>query len=227
MRLYKYLDAQYGLWDINERKIKISLFHEMNDPFELRGIHLSSSHVHDILISDARKRGVLCLSSDWRHPVLWSHYSDKHQGICLGFDIGPKVQTYLPNYVESRQSFEADILLSAASDIAENGDYSDTDPAFCKANKIIERLLLTKFKAWEYESEARIFMPLQESQKLNGNYFAEFDEEIRLSSVILGQRCSKTVSDVEAALNGYAPPVEIIQAVLSPTSFTVIDKRNL
>jgi hypothetical protein len=30
---------------------------------------------------------MLCFSRDWHNPVQWSHYADKHRGICLGFDV--------------------------------------------------------------------------------------------------------------------------------------------
>jgi len=42
MRLYKFLSADFALWDLTEKKIKISEFHDMNDPFELRGIRISN-----------------------------------------------------------------------------------------------------------------------------------------------------------------------------------------
>ena len=31
--------------------------------------------------------GILCFSADGRDPVIGAHYSDKHRGVCLGFDI--------------------------------------------------------------------------------------------------------------------------------------------
>ena len=31
--------------------------------------------------------GILCFCRTKRNPVLWSHYADKHKGMCLGFDV--------------------------------------------------------------------------------------------------------------------------------------------
>ncbi|NKK82626.1 DUF2971 domain-containing protein [Rhizobium leguminosarum bv. viciae] len=31
--------------------------------------------------------GLLCMSTTWQEPLLWSHYADKHKGMCLGFDV--------------------------------------------------------------------------------------------------------------------------------------------
>jgi hypothetical protein len=32
-------------------------------------------------------QGLLCFGADWSSSVMWSHYADKHKGICLGFDV--------------------------------------------------------------------------------------------------------------------------------------------
>jgi hypothetical protein len=46
---------------------------------------------------------LLCFSADWSHPLIWAHYSDKHRGLCLGFEIPSEVAkaktrsvTYIP-----------------------------------------------------------------------------------------------------------------------------------
>ncbi|MDW9570209.1 DUF2971 domain-containing protein [Sinorhizobium meliloti] len=31
--------------------------------------------------------GIVCLSDNWQHPMMWSHYADRHRGICLAFDV--------------------------------------------------------------------------------------------------------------------------------------------
>src|SRR2546429_474927 len=92
----------------------------MNDPFELTGGlpcdpqlrgHLTT------LISRLNKWcGVLCFSRDWQNAMLWSHYGDKHKGICLGLDISATVQISDPFYVASRQELDPDlrVLLAAA-----------------------------------------------------------------------------------------------------------------
>jgi hypothetical protein len=63
----------------------------MNDPFELLGGLSSDPELRDhltALLSHLNNWcGVLCFSQDWQNPLLWSHYGDKHKGICLGLDI--------------------------------------------------------------------------------------------------------------------------------------------
>jgi DUF2971 family protein len=227
MRLYKFLPADLALWDLIERKIKRSQFQDMNDPFELRGIGLSNADVQRFLVSDADEHnGALCLRRGWNNPMLWSHYGDKHRGICLGLDISAAVDIQEPVYVESWEEVDADIFLSAVARGAKN--LKPSDPEFQDAQKLLMKMYLTKFKAWSYEDEARIFIRLKEDQKQGNLYFAEFDENIRPSMVIVGARCSLAASRIEAAISGYALRIKVVQAMLSPNSFEVIeDVRGL
>lgn len=33
--------------------------------------------------------GICCFSALFDHPLMWSHYADKHKGVCLGFHLNP------------------------------------------------------------------------------------------------------------------------------------------
>src|SRR5258708_39847836 len=77
--------------DLRKGRLKIATLDELNDPFELFAGSLPEYTVRqafrrgkDNLLT---KIGFLCFSRDWRNPVQWSHYSDKHRGLCLGFDV--------------------------------------------------------------------------------------------------------------------------------------------
>jgi hypothetical protein len=93
MQVFHFLNAYYGLEAIRRRRIKI-LSSELNDPFELLGINLARKEYRRAFVKIreelSKNRGVLCFSKDWQNPVLWSHYADKHRGICLGFCVPDK-----------------------------------------------------------------------------------------------------------------------------------------
>jgi len=42
MRLYHFLNAEYGLLDIRHRRLKIARINELNDPFEFLGVATKS-----------------------------------------------------------------------------------------------------------------------------------------------------------------------------------------
>jgi hypothetical protein len=42
MKVYKFLDAHYGLKSLSEKRLKISTLKDLNDPFELLPYELSN-----------------------------------------------------------------------------------------------------------------------------------------------------------------------------------------
>ena|ERR1700730_4725458 len=91
IRAYHFLSAHYALDDLRHRRLKIARLDDLNDPFDLwavaqpdpqlrKGIRESNAEL-------ARSFGMVCFSITWQNRVLWSHYSERHRGIALGFDI--------------------------------------------------------------------------------------------------------------------------------------------
>ncbi len=91
MRVYHFLNKQYGLDDLQRRRLKIAEIMSLNDPFELLGINLSHPLLREAFDATkkdlSKKYGILCFSKSWRSPVQWAHYSDNHKGICIDFDV--------------------------------------------------------------------------------------------------------------------------------------------
>jgi len=86
--------------------------------------------------------------------------------------------------------------------------------------EILKKILLTKFQAWNYEDEVRIFI---ERENQDGHYyFYHFDKNIRLTQVIAGLRCAVPRNAIEEKLRSYPEHIEIIKARLSLDSFEVI-----
>ncbi|MEB7895125.1 DUF2971 domain-containing protein [Serratia marcescens] len=91
------------------------------------------------------KTGVLCLSSKFDSPLMWSHYANKHQGICIEYDVtdvkDDKVHKVV--YGGSRKILTSDVSIWLNN--------RDDDI------KLKQVCLLTKSDEWRYESEWRIF----------------------------------------------------------------------
>ena len=200
MRLYKFLTIQYALQDIRERRIKISGINDLNDPFELIPCDLSDPDKREALLNMRDKlsgnRGLVCLARGWTNPVLWAHYSDKHRGMCLGFDVRDDVA--LPVKYSGKRI-----------------PWQEPDLEF------MQQILWTKFEGWEYENEARIYATRDEEE--GGIYFKDFGDDFRLREVILGHRCCVERTEISAALAAYSEPVDVIKARLSYTSFDVVE----
>ena len=207
MRVYHFLSAHYALKTLYEHRMKISIFADMNDPFELSSFNLENVYYPEGFATANRQisdtMGVLCFSRNWWNPVLWAHYSDKHKGICLGFDVPDncvREVTYISEPLPPPQRRE---------------DLTET---------LVLQAVSTKFEHWRYEDEVRLFTDLKESE--GGLYFYDFYEDavqMQLKEVIVGVRCSVMKGAIDRAVRDYPAPVIIIKARLSQRSFTVIE----
>ncbi len=223
VRVYKFLSKKYALDNLAKHRIKISEYCDVNDPFELSGVALSDRNVQQSIQKSILSTGALCFSRSWRNPLLWSHYADKHRGICLGFDVSSTVEVHEPRYVENLSVLDHRYVLEAA---AQQNTLAANDPLFQDAQRVMMALLLTKFEGWRYEDEIRIWALLKPDQKYDNLYFAELDADILPNIVILGPRCSLTTGEREAittSIRGYSVSIPIVQAMLSPTSFEVLE----
>jgi hypothetical protein len=210
MRLYYFTSAQLAISNIALKRIKISRFSDLNDPFELLAVNLADRDSRKIFRAEREKvnntRGLICFSKDWKSPLMWGHYADKHCGMALGFDI-PKDSVVSVKYEPN--------LSKAAIDAKKN----------TPSKAFIEDLLRTKFEDWEYEREMRLFVSLT-NRILEGDlYFEAFSESLKLREVIIGPKCSIPISSMRSLVSGYKPSVEVIKSRIAFTRFEVLKNK--
>ena len=152
--------------------------------------------------------GLLCFSKSWSNPLLWSHYGNKHNGICLGFDI-PEKKFVNVTYQIDRLELEDETL----------------------TEETVMRFLSTKYNGWSYEEEVRVMTTLSERTPQDQNYYADFGDELRLSEVIVGALGDVSRKDLEEELNRASlgrSNIKLSKARLAFRSFAVVpDKRGL
>ena len=142
MRLYHYLPAKWAFQDLQHRRLKLAVLTDLNDPFELLCFDLPNRETREDFKKTraeiASKTGMLCFSRTWKNPVLWSHYADKHKGICLGFDV-PDSLVMPVTYMATRLPL---------------------DPETTELNlEFAFQWISTKYEGWAYEEEMRVFTP--------------------------------------------------------------------
>lgn len=140
--------------------------------------------------------GVLCLSTKFDSPLMWSHYANQHRGVCVEYDVSDLAPQGLHkvSYGESRK-----VLASQIRDWVFDGD-STARHAIDKA------CLLTKSKEWMYESEWRLLgaVGLQ-------------DSPMKLKSIIFGMRCADILKyTIVKALQGRSGRVKFWE-IAQPT----------
>ncbi|MCL2790341.1 MAG: DUF2971 domain-containing protein [Desulfobulbus sp.] len=117
-------------------------------------------------------RGICCFSTSYSNPVLWSHYADQHQGICIGYSTDRKLVPQLQEVVyEGRRAIKTSALIDA---------FLNKDE---QAVAALDRdILFRKAPDWEYEREWRLI-------GLKGLK----PSPLRLTEITFGLRCSWAV----------------------------------
>jgi hypothetical protein len=211
VRGFHLLPAQHAVSSVLQQRLKVARLSEVNDPFELLGLDclkmVRRQALSGFRTEQDKKIGLLSFSRAWSNPVLWSHYADGHKGMCLGFDLDPKLG--LKGLQEVK--YGADKLKLA----------DDVDPATIPPH-VQEALLVTKFRHWEYEEELRAFVGLSSTVRESGLFFYPFGDGMRLREVILGPLCPASwLEPLREAVRGMAPQVLVSKARLGFKYFEV------
>ncbi|WP_019834444.1 DUF2971 domain-containing protein [Sphingomonas sp. PR090111-T3T-6A] len=212
MRVYHFLNREYGLRGIADRRLKIATIGGLNDPFEM--IAAASPHPAEraaLLRSKeelSRQRGMLCFSRNWRNPVMWGHYAEKHQGLCLGFDVPD-------SYLERVRYQQRRLKIDTA--VVDRGGQAALD--------FVLALMNTKFSHWRYENEMRLFVSLDQPDP-SGLYFAEFSDHLLLREVIVGHGSTISRAELAETLGERAANVAVKKARLAFRSFAVVTQRR-
>ena len=201
------MDEDYGLINLEERRIKASTFNRLNDPFELLGIETSNLLIRNALKETKRRIssnfGILCFSKIWSNPVQWAHYANHHKGLCLEIELSDKSDAQKVDYVPER-----------------------LDSSVISSPKFSEKLLLTKFEHWGYEEEYRIIRQLDNFVKDDGLYFQPFNDDIKITKVIIGCQSNITRNHVLERLSDADKDVEIIYSRSAFKSFKIVKHKN-
>jgi hypothetical protein len=213
MIAYHFVKANHGIENLQKRRLKIAELHDLNDPFELFGIEMSNERVRiafeQMKKELAKNQGLLCFSEVWNNPVMWSHYADRHTGLCFGFEIP---EEHIGKVLYSRKRLVANLeKLSNPSNLTEED---------------ARKFLFTKYAHWRYEKEYRSFVTLDDKNPETGLYFANFSDQLKLKNVIVGARSEFSRSDINLALGELASSVETFKARLAFRTFRVVRQTN-
>jgi Protein of unknown function (DUF2971) len=213
-RVYKFTNAQYGISNLDKRRLKLSTIKDLNDPFDLCPLDTSNpaiSKAADAVASGVwEKAAILCFSRNWDNLLLWSHYGDSHKGVCLGFDIPTG---------DPGANYDTDVLYQA--NLLQIRRPEDVN--FDLAN----RLLRTKHESWSYEQEVRMFVDLNDPPDADGLNWIEFGPQLVLREVIIGAQCHPDASKkVQEAAAPYGDAVRCWWAGMRTDAFLLVKQAD-
>jgi hypothetical protein len=153
--LYKYYGTdEYALDSLKNNYLYHSYFLDFNDPFDC------NPYLIDIVGKENRKtrelfketlnrsmltNGICCFTRNFNSILMWSHYANKHQGICLEFNkLEGQINTFDIHYT---RNFKKPDL-------------------FIDKEEALYHLIYTKSDSWKYERELRSFLKV-ESNEIN------------------------------------------------------------
>ena len=210
MRAYHFTSNKHALGNLRNKRMKIATVGDLNDPFELLGMNLRDKEARrkfrawrDDMAGDF---GFLCFSRNWHNPLLWSHYGDKHKGVCLGFDLSDE---HIIDVIYTGSRVQ---LPPGALDQVQDAD------------QIMQRLLSAKYSDWAYEDEVRIFCDIADPDQ-RGKYFSGYGDTSTLREVIAGPLCKTTAGEFRDAIADSS--VKLIKSRLAFKSYRIVrDKRG-
>lgn len=170
-----------------------------------------------------------------QHTLMWSHYADKFQGVCLGIDpsrlyYGLKKGGFRVSYLPTRETLNPDDYSIVP---AITGMVKDEWSQFLAQIEFLTH----KSPAWSYENEVRMIYELQtllshpsyrqipDTPKIDGQEYrdAVYLPEDAITSVIFGAEClSKDIQSILAILSeGRYANVRVFCSAIHSSRFTV------
>jgi hypothetical protein len=213
-RVYKFTCADYGISNLEKKRLKLSTIADLNDPFDLCPIDTSnpavSSAVNALSLLFWKETGILCFSRNWDNLLLWSHYGASHTGVCFGFDISEG---------DPGANFDTDVLYQPG--LLQIRFPQDVN--FDLAN----RMMRTKHESWSYEQEVRMFAGLDDPPDAQGLHWIDFGPSLALREVIIGAQCHPAVGKkVSKALEPYGDTVKCWCAGMRTDAFLLVKQAH-
>ena len=213
MIAYHFISEEYALDVVSDQCLKLSLINDLNDPFELIASDLPTpdSRKEAIKFKNfmANDYGILCFSENWKNPLLWSHYANKHRGVALKFSIMDEIA--LPvKYRQNRFKINFQEKRNSETPVTKNET---------------EGLWLTKFISWSYEEEIRVICSQNDCIKKGNLLFHPLNDEISLRGIILGPLCDISISEIEKKVPA-GKKLEVIKSRLAFRSFNIVEQKQ-
>jgi len=148
--------------------------------------------------------GVCCFSEVWNSILMWSHYADKHQGICLGYENKGFEEQHPGVLNKVRYSTHyPDVRLGQI-----HRDF----------NRMLEIYLLTKSVDWRYEREWRLIITEEACRK-------RVPSQLPLKEVIFGVKIDPNRRD--CMLKNIDTRIDCYDAIHEPIGEYGLTRRKI
>lgn len=166
--IFKYGTLKHLRNTLINNKLGFSKAGRLNDPFEIAHhfYHSKAYQLVDKRRSFLNEIEISCFSRNPQEPLMWSHYADKHLGVCYIFD-----EMELVTY--GLCSDFGDIIYSSHIPHIHFHYPESEERLEVELKSQLKPVIFTKSLVWEYEKEYRIILnkgiePIFRSKSLKG-----------------------------------------------------------
>jgi len=210
--LFYFMPPEHVISNLENNRVKVSEFSKCNDIFELSSFSMRSRNSRKLHKKWTEKVGeyfgLICLTTSWRNPLMWAHYAKNGAGVCLVFSV-KKSDFVLVDYIDKRKE--------------RTQPFSFPTPK--KDGKAFYQFCATKFSAWKYEKECRMFCRYKNKSIIKENNFSfkKFDRNFKLIGIINGPRPQLGMNELLKAAD---KKINYLQSRPAIRSFRVVGQHN-
>ncbi|MEI0558328.1 DUF2971 domain-containing protein [Brachyspira intermedia] len=165
------------LWCSNTKN-----FNDPVDPYIRNFRKEEQNKFYDYLLEKIK---IACLTTHNDNTLMWSHYADKHQGICIEYDINKILNENNDKILIKKISYNK-IMISYDTFINQQKKSINSVLIDNKTIDNITDLFTIKSKEWEYEDEYRILFYDEKNENSNGTLI-----NLPIKSICFGVQTSK------------------------------------
>lgn len=209
--IYKYTKYREDFFD--NFLLKLSRFGEFNDPFEMvMGNYLNSvpkdeyskimslsntlndgaSYIDAAFDAQCGVRasvGVLCFASKEDNLLMWAHYANNHEGICIEFDR--RADFFNGKFKDAPSRIFGTLSKDCYPNIGvlKQVKYDIERPTYIEPHELEHdtESWFVKSPEWRYEKEWRLLLPIDHALRVEGSDFFFYPVESNIiKSVIVG-----------------------------------------
>lgn len=206
--LYRYSKADaWNLCNLSLQQLSLSPVGRLNDMYE--GVPIGKADNLSTVDREILKEitYMTCFSEDCDNSLMWAHYADSSQGMCVEYDLSlldrdhPAFYCLFPIFYTSERYINLNLhdIAAAQRGFQYNCDEGIDDRELEDELDGIEALYLSKGDKWEYEKEWRILVPKYKMIRLEHSVFESGTVPFACATkVLLGPRMS---SDMKQFIN--------------------------
>ncbi len=204
--------------DDQKENLKKELFNTpIEEMYDLDRIKRTASCIINAVNTAFSLDGVFCSTRDNNSLLMWAHYADHHRGAII--EYAPSIEkdsVFLASrrvkYSTSRPMPYKDAA-AMVSGLEQSSEETVRD--------IVDRLVYTKSKDWEYEQEYRLYIPSMISPNQKFTTLKFHPEE--LTAIYLGCRMGdRDISQINEMAKTINPLVKLYKSIIAPREYRVI-----